>query len=190
MRNDYWLYFDQVLDPNWCDYLVDYATENYQPTDAVIGFEHAKQDESYRKSEIRWLNPKQEKAVVDEIWYYANQTNRDSFDLDLRYVNEIQFTKYVGDPDNPGKYDWHHDVDWTEKRAFHRKLSLVFQLSDSSDYEGGKFEFDPLLPQLPSGAFEKGSVIVFPSFHRHRVTPVTSGIRHSLVTWVEGPHWR
>ena len=190
MRNDYWLYFDQVLDPNWCDYLVDYATENYQPNDAVIGFEHAKQDESYRKSEIRWLNPKQEKAVVDEIWYYANQTNRDSFDLDLRYVNEIQFTKYVGDPDSPGKYDWHHDVDWTEKRAFQRKLSLVFQLSDSSDYEGGKFEFDPLLPQLPPGAFEKGSVIVFPSFHRHRVTPVTSGIRHSLVTWVEGPHWR
>ena len=110
MRNDYWLYFDQVLDPNWCDYLVDYATENYQPNDAVIGFEHAKQDESYRKSEIRWLNPKQEKAVVDEIWYYANQTNRDSFDLELRYVNEIQFTKYVGDPDSPGKYDWHHDV--------------------------------------------------------------------------------
>ena len=28
MRNDYWLYFD-LLDPNWCDYLVDYATENY-----------------------------------------------------------------------------------------------------------------------------------------------------------------
>ena len=39
MRNDYWLYFDRVLDPNWCDYLVDYATENYQPKDAVIGFE-------------------------------------------------------------------------------------------------------------------------------------------------------
>ena len=44
--------------------------------------------------------------------------------------------------------------------------------------------------QSPDEAFKKGSVIVFPSFHRHRVTPVTSGIRHSLVTWVEGPHWR
>jgi PKHD-type hydroxylase len=63
-------------------------------------------------------------------------------------------------------------------------------LSDPSDYEGGRFEFDNTLPQLPDEAFKKGSVIVFPSFHKHRVTPVTSGIRHSLVTWVEGPHWR
>ena len=47
------------------------------------------------------------------------------------------------------------------KKSIRPKLSLVFQLSDSSDYEGGKFEFDPLLPQLPLGAFEKGSVIVF-----------------------------
>ena len=50
---------------------------------------------------------------------------------------------------------------------------------------------EPLTPRTyAKEALEKGSVIVFPSFHRHRVTPVTSGIRHSLVTWVEGPHWR
>jgi len=190
MKGDYWLYFNQALDPSWCDYIINYATENYEPRDAVIGFEESKHDESYRKSEIRWLNPKSEKAIVDEIWYYANQSNRDSFDLDLRYVNEIQFTKYEGNPENPGKYDWHHDVDWAESRSFHRKLSLVFQLTDPSEYEGGEFQFDTTLPQLPTEAFNKGSVIVFPSFHRHRVTPVTSGIRHSLVTWVEGPHWR
>ena len=29
-----------------------------------------------------------------------------TFDLDLRYVNEIPFTKYIGDP-TTGKYDWH-----------------------------------------------------------------------------------
>ena len=68
MRNDYWLYFD-LNRSNWCDYLVDYATENY-PNDAVTRFENAKQDESLQK-EIRWQS-KQEKAVVDEIWHYAN----------------------------------------------------------------------------------------------------------------------
>ena len=102
MKGDYWLYFNQVLDPSWCDYIIEYCTENYEPRDAVIGFEDAKHDESYRKSEIRWLNPKNEKAIVDEIWHYANQVNRDSFDLDLRYVNEIQFTKYIGNPNAPG----------------------------------------------------------------------------------------
>jgi PKHD-type hydroxylase len=30
---------------------------------------------------------------------------------------------------------------------------------------------------------EKGSVIVFPSFIWHRVTPVTAGTRYSLVNW-------
>ena len=30
---------------------------------------------------------------------------------------------------------------------------------------------------------KKGSIIVFPSFIYHRVTPVTEGTRYSLVTW-------
>ena len=94
MKGDYWLYFNQVLDPKWCDYIVEYATDAYTPKDAVIGFDDAKQDNTYRKSEVRWLDARVEKAITEEIWHYANQVNRDSFDLDLRYVNEIQFTKY------------------------------------------------------------------------------------------------
>ena len=98
MKGDYWLYSSYIR-PSWCDYIVEYATENYEPRDAVIGFEDAKFDESYRKSEIRWLNAKTENAITKEIWHCANQANRDHFfDLDLRYVNEIQFTKYIGDP--------------------------------------------------------------------------------------------
>ena len=52
------------------------------------------------KSEIR-CQSKQEKAVVDEIWYYANQTNRDQLDSDLRYERNTIYKKYVGDPDSP-----------------------------------------------------------------------------------------
>jgi len=33
-------------------------------------------------------------------------------------------------------------------------------------------------------------VLIFPSWLQHRVRPVTRGIRHSLVSWVEGPRWR
>jgi PKHD-type hydroxylase len=35
-----------------------------------------------------------------------------------------------------------------------------------------------------------GDALVFPSFLRHRVTPVSRGVRYSLVTWIEGPQWR
>ena len=37
--------------------------------------------------------------------------------------------------------------------------------------------------------FGKGSIIVFPSFMWHRVTPVTSGLRYSLVNWNCGDPW-
>ena len=190
MRSDYWLYFDNPLADTWCDRIVEYAMGAYEPVDATIGFENNRPDETYRKCDIRWMDASIEKDIVNDIWHIANRANRDSFDLDLRYVNEIQYTTYYGNDETPGRYDWHHDVHWTEPKAHHRKLSLVFQLSDPSEYEGGRFEFDPNLPQLPDEAFKKGSVIVFPSVHTHRVTPVTAGTRHSLVTWVEGPHWR
>ena len=36
----------------------------------------------------------------------------------------------------------------------------------------------------------KGSIIVFPSFVWHRVKPVTSGVRYSLVLWNLGYPFR
>lgn len=67
-----------------------------------------------------------------------------------------------------------------------RKLSLVCQLSDPSEYEGGEFQINPggsiLVPERT-----KGTVIIFPSYLVHRVAPVTKGTRRSLVLWVEGP---
>jgi PKHD-type hydroxylase len=37
---------------------------------------------------------------------------------------------------------------------------------------------------------EKGTVIMFPSYLLHRVTPVTKGVRKSLVLWVGGTTFR
>ena len=69
-----------------------------------------------------------------------------------------------------------------------RKLSIVIQLSDPKDYDGGDFEF---FDEGGNGKFRgKGSVLVFPSVHMHRVTEVTSGVRYSLVSWAEGLRWR
>ena len=33
----------------------------------------------------------------------------------------------------------------------------------------------------------QGSIIIFPSFMMHQVTPITKGIRNSLVLWAYGP---
>jgi len=43
---------------------------------------------------------------------------------------------------------------------------------------------------LPREAKKMGSVIAFPSYINHKVSPVTKGLRKSLVAWVSGPRWR
>jgi len=66
-----------------------------------------------------------------------------------------------------------------------RKLSLVLQLSDPKDYEGGELILH--LSEEPTVVPKKqGYVTIFPSFVLHEVTPVTSGTRHSLVSWISG----
>ena len=64
-------------------------------------------------------------------------------------------------------------------------------LNDTSEYKGGKFQFNEGteknavdVPQI------RGRMILFPSFMIHRVTPVTKGVRKSLVVWVLGPKFR
>jgi PKHD-type hydroxylase len=70
-----------------------------------------------------------------------------------------------------------------------RKLSLVVQLSNPSDYSGGDL-------QIRSGHGEatvsktQGTVIVFPSYLLHQVTPVTGGLRESLVLWSGGNSYK
>ena len=67
-----------------------------------------------------------------------------------------------------------------------RKLSMSVILN--SEFEGGNLEIGGGHLQTPS--FGEGSIIVFPSYTPHRVTPVTKGIRYSLVSWFVGPPFR
>lgn len=68
-----------------------------------------------------------------------------------------------------------------------RKLSLSIQLSPPYDYSGGQLEFQNIDSPADRGI---GSLIAFPSFIQHRVTPVDSGVRSSLVVWVHGKPFR
>lgn len=68
-----------------------------------------------------------------------------------------------------------------------RKLSCVVQLSHPDEYRGGSLLFmeeDAIAPT------SKGSLIVFPSFLIHQVTPIVAGVRNVIVAWVHGPTFR
>jgi PKHD-type hydroxylase len=65
-----------------------------------------------------------------------------------------------------------------------RKLTYIVQLSPPGDYSGG----DLLLTQTGTHVTrDQGTLVVFPSFLHHVVSPVVRGTRHVLVGWVHGP---
>jgi PKHD-type hydroxylase len=78
-----------------------------------------------------------------------------------------------------------------------RKISMTINLNPPGEYEGGDLKFDAGLHVEESSRFytceeikPQGSVIIFPSFIKHCVTPVTQGTRYSLVLWTLGKPWK
>ena len=107
-------------------------------------------------------------------------------------AESCQITRYTKD----GFYNWHQDGIGSHPETFNRpgdkflhgntrKLSMSIVLND--EYEGGDFEIFNLIPESEVPRLQEGSIIVFPSFMEHRVTPVTKGTRYSLVAWFVGP---
>ena len=177
------------MDPNWITTIESRA--KHLPSDkGRMGLQNDNENEQIRRSEVRWFNTGTgNEDIFDLLWYYVTTANKNAFGADIWDIPYIQHSVY--NADEYAHYDWHCDVFWENPAPFDRKLSLVVQLSNSDEYEGGDFQFNGGFPcPDPVRLREKGSVIVFPSFLEHRVTPVTAGVRRSLVAWVEGPSWR
>lgn len=168
-------------------------TGNSQPISPTgVGFNGVTPEvETIRKSEIRWINTYDQKYhfIVDTLWNFVVDANRNNYGFDLNYLRDIQYTTYHGS--ESGRYDWHQDIFWKNPTMSHRKLSVTVQLSEPDTYTGGEFEIDPEYGILDQNVIkQRGTVLVFPSFLRHRVKPVTSGVRRSLVAWIEGPKFK
>jgi PKHD-type hydroxylase len=187
MNNLYYL-APAIIPVNICEKIIQRGLE-LPAQNASIGFDNDHIDNSYRVSTIRWFYGPDNKDIVDLITHHATMANREHFGFDISIgAHEFQFTEYHGNSN--GKYDWHHDVWWTNPRAHDRKLSVVIQLSNPMSYQGGDFEFGEPCDFNSQNFKPQGSVLVFPSFFRHKVNAVTSGTRYSLVSWVDGPKFR
>lgn len=141
----------------------------------------------YRRSELSWIALTNETTFLyDKLGYIIRQLNGEFFDFDIfGFVEDLQYTVYKsGSKDH---YAWH--MDKGNLTSTPRKLSLVLQLSDAEEYEGGDLEFF-IGGQEIKAERKKGLVYVFPSYILHRVTPVTAGTRRSLVVWIAGPKFR
>jgi len=148
--------------------------------DAQIG--EGAVDATKRRTKICWLLKTDEFVEIYKIFFeLITKCNTEFYQFKLNEIAEhIQYTVY--NSEDLGHYDWH--VDMGSNKA-NRKLSLVCQLSDPSEYEGGELQINT--GKVVVAEKSKGTVILFPSYLLHRVTPVTKGTRRSLVLWIEGP---
>jgi len=142
-------------------------------------------DSHIRRSNVSWMdNNPNTKWVFERLAHIASQLNMENFEFDLTGFGEtLQLTNY--DHSERGMYGWHQDYGGKVSR----KLSLVVQLTDPTNYEGGDLQI------MTSGnpvnvKKQRGLVAVFPSYVLHQVTPITKGSRQSLVAWVSGPAFK
>ena len=158
-------------------------------TKAIVGGKDADSDFSeIRESEARWISLQNDTTwIYDRLAFIVRQLNGQFFNFDISgFVEDFQYTTYYGD--KKGHYDWHVDMG-NSLNSPPRKLSLVMQLSDPDEYEGGELQ---LMSSANPMTIEKkkGFIVVFPSYMLHKVTPVTSGTRKSLVIWIAGPPFK
>jgi PKHD-type hydroxylase len=149
-----------------------------------------KANKSIRSSIVKWL-PKHDGFgwLYFKLMEQAAEANKNVWNFDLYSVlDSIQYTEYHATEN--GHYGWHQDIG--DGMMSKRKLSMVVQLSDPSEYEGGDLQyFRGGDPEKSDNVYKKkGYVFLFPSFMMHRVTPITKGVRKSLVLWLGGEHYR
>lgn len=185
---------------------------DHQLRESLIG--GGEKDNQKRNSKNTWIST--DHWVAGFVWNYINRANRTNFcyDLDGMDGETLQYTRY----DAGDFYGWHDDqglggfvtneYDLTSARSKPeviernkeiyldkqteriRKLSFVVQLSHHDDYEGGNLQIMMENDKTYFAPRRRGTVIVFDSRARHRVTKVRSGVRKSIVGWVAGPRWR
>jgi PKHD-type hydroxylase len=198
----YWLW-KNAIPGRLCDDIIQYGLRNKKEK-AITGdpggrdllknplsVKEIKQLKKKRDSAVVWMN---DNWIYKEIRPYVQGANSAAgWNFQWQRSESCQFTIYT----KGQYYGWHQDS-WHEAyktpgalQGKIRKLSMTVSLSDQKEYSGGNLEFDfraisKNKPWVCKEINSKGSLVVFPSFVWHRVTPVTRGTRYSLVSWHTG----
>ena len=143
--------------------------------------------DNVRKSRVKWIPQEEQYNWLYELMEKLAIEANGIWNFDIQTMPEqIQYTEYLAE--DAGHYTWHQDIGPND--ASLRKISITIQLSDAEEYEGGDLQIwkgGDSVDNCPRGA---GVAVIFPSYMMHRVTPVSKGIRKSLVLWIGGSHYK
>lgn len=173
---NYWRW-ENGLSPELCDLLLKERAALEEKA-AAVGKGSGDINKNLRNSDVCWAPVNHWiEGVMYNHGLYA--THNSGWDYTLGRPEPVQLAAY----DKNGFYGWHEDWEPFEAKPTIRKVSVVALLSDPSEFEGGEFQFI----DGASIDMKRGTILAFPSFLRHQVTPVTSGKRYSAVCWITGP---
>ena len=204
-----WYFWENALDKNTCDKIINSAKGKWKKSEINTKRSITKEeritgvkpilgiDKNVRISDVVWTT---DQWIYDTIWPFMQEANEQSgWKYDITGAETMQITRYKkgefyyfhrdGKGDHLSAYD---EPDKEFKHGYVRKLSMTVLLNDN--YEGGEFQFATYHQEkciINTAEFNKtGSINIFPSDIEHRVTPVTKGIRYSLVVWFLGPPFK
>lgn len=189
-KNEYWVWEGEIP-KSVCEAILKDLDWNQSKAGTVSkGAEKLVVDEKIRVTDLIWQPQLSVIGSIAQTYIRAANINAE-WNLILNGLEAIQLGKYsIG-----GHYDWHRDTaiynDVDIQAGLVRKLSMSILLNDPSEFEGGELEIEFSNGEIAKNLLPKqGSIVVFPSFMRHRVSPTTLGTRYTAVTWANGPQFK
>lgn len=185
IHNDYWIW-EKVVDVEFCKFIInnaDWSQSEPAQYREPGGESYTGKNHSIRKTDIIFYNRFHPlTSMMTNFIAFANVEAQWNFS-----INGFQDSQ-LGRYEKNGHYEWHKDTAKPDEWGNQRKLTAVLLLNDSSEFEGGYLQIDEV--EKENLLISAGSIIVFPSFLKHKVSPVTSGIRYTSVCWATGPSFR
>jgi len=125
-------------------------------------------------------------SLKEKIINHINLANN-LWKFDIINLLDVIYMEYTDK--NSTFLDWHMDLH-NNFPFCNRKISFTIPFNSPTEYEGGTLEFFTDSYNSPTFRPEINSIIAFPSFLMHKVTPITEGTRKVLVGFVGGPPLR
>jgi PKHD-type hydroxylase len=145
---------------------------------------------SIRHTQLAWVHRNDEtEDLYLRMEAVVLRLNIDLFHFDLSGLTSMQYAVYR--QEEAGYFDWHNDYGRYrgDPGQEPRKITMSLQLSQGASYDGCDLEVRAAHP-VDVAPRERGTLMAFRANALHRVTPITRGVRKSLVVWAAGPEFR
>ena len=174
-----------LFTPEQCQLIINAGRAEPVENGQVGGGAKGVVDTKTRTSHISWIPFNKMPEMYLTLEQIVNKTNNNHFGFEgVKITEQAQYTEYPAG----GFYDWHIDSDINGiNEPPVRKISMTCLLSHESEFEGGGLE---LMSDGKIARPKQGQAIFFASYIRHRVIPITKGVRKSLVMWFGGPSFK